>query len=258
MRNLTMLPVPPTALRSSGSYRSRRSLLKPRADASASAGNIPYCATYLYASSSTGFGCAIQTGYTKSVLTTTKGGVDHNPFGASSTSSDTSMNMPMTTIVASPESSLPAHAQSSSPLSSGATAGIVAGGAAALVIVAALLWFCIRKRVDRKDRAQSTIPYRVTDYNPHHYVAGQETLKSHHSWPLTPTMYPTSQSQSTGDRSSIDPPDSIATVPGARLTAPEGYSGPQIPELMTVQPTPEQIHNNGLPLSLRAGSHSIP
>jgi len=161
-----------------------------------------------------------------------------------------------TTIVTSPDASTSVHAQSSNSLSTGAIGGIVAGGAAALVIAAALLWCSIRKRVNQKNRIQSTLPYRITDYNSGDYAAGQETVKGLHSWPLTPAMYPVAHSQSTGDRSSIDPIESSVNGPGRPANS-EAYAGPPIPELMAVRPTPERPHNSGLPTILRAGSQGV-
>jgi hypothetical protein len=109
--------------------------------------SAPYCATYQYESGLSGFGCGDVSGYTVSVLLTTR-----SQKGAGSlilpTPSTTSKSS--SALVTTPTHT-PSTAPSSSPISKGAIAGISVGSALVIAIIAAVLaFFCFRRSKSRR------------------------------------------------------------------------------------------------------------
>ncbi len=222
-----------------------------------------------------GYGCAALPGYTKSVLTTTKSGVNHDPFGGSTTSMSTSMSTTASSsattsattsasaTIPNPSHSSPASVSSSpvtassqSSLSAGAIGGIVAGGAVAIALLLALAW-CLfrRRRRDRKLR-QSTLPYRTSDPDEMSYSTGQKPEQGQYSWPMSPAGYfhTRPKSLSTVDRTSTAPseygqPFSPASGRQGQTTSDTPYSGPTIPELMDTEPSQFSSHGPSHSLS---------
>ena len=117
----------------------------------------PYCAIYRYASGSRGYGCAVTSGYNKTVLTTTTAG-GFLPFGqdatttASSSSSSTSVNSAIGgALTNSPTPSMSGVHTTS--ISGGAIAGAVVGAIIALGILILIIFIFLRRHISKRRRA---------------------------------------------------------------------------------------------------------
>lgn len=160
---LAMLRVVPTALHLYGQCReqlkSKLVLIEHSSD------QTRYCAIYRYASGSRGYGCAISTGYNKTVLTTTSSSVARpTPFDDPSTTSTASTS----TIGKSSSSSDTGPAASNSAtavpvkpnsMSGGIIAGIVLGAVASAVILVTL-WLLFQKYRKKQAQQQENQTYR--------------------------------------------------------------------------------------------------
>lgn len=133
----------------------------------------PYCATYRYASSSKGFGCAVTSNYNKTVLTTTTS--QAAPFGqdpssvsisSTSTSSTSTKPQPGSTSSLSRVTSSSTTQVNATLLSGGAIAGIVAGCIVALAAVTWLVLLCLKRRRQR--------PAQQPGHPPFHLEASQD------------------------------------------------------------------------------------
>ncbi|PVH71120.1 hypothetical protein DL98DRAFT_540317 [Cadophora sp. DSE1049] len=105
---------------------------------------LPYCATYGYSGGSTGYGCAVATGYEVSVLlsvTTSDGGSLSVSTPSSSNPSTSSPASSSTTTSA----TSPASPSTNNGLSGGAIAGIVIGAIAAIALIGILAFLILRR-----------------------------------------------------------------------------------------------------------------
>lgn len=102
---------------------------------------LPYCARYNYEGGSVGLGCARVTGYTTTVLLTTR-----TPISAFAPSASSST---VVTATAAP---------SKSGLSTGATAGVAVGATLGVVVVLLLAWFLWRRHRKAKRTSGPTEP----------------------------------------------------------------------------------------------------
>ena len=204
-------------------------------------GQAPYCAVYRYASSSTGYGCAVMTGYTRSVLVTTTSGVNHDPFGSSGSTTSSSTAMQTTSTSASTGSS--AHASSTTPtetqtgapasnsLGGGGIAGIVVGGLVAIAIITVTIWAVVRRRQAKRLQRQSssTYPSTIAPYT------GQEQMtdytrssQGYSSPPMSPPLFSFATPKPLsypGGYASVAPPESTQPFSPESL----GQSTPYIP-----------------------------
>ena len=175
-----------------------------------SEGTAPYCVTYNYASGSKGFGCAVVTGYNKTVLTTpTSGGP--TPFGGNSatptsssssssmTSSSSSSSISTTTVTATAATPTVAAVHTTS-LGGGAIAGIAVGAVVVIAVLAGLIWARIRRqRIKNRQDAQAQQTSNAPSYHQGRFIYPQypKTEPGLYSLPLSPPSFSRHHSTST-------------------------------------------------------------
>jgi len=139
-----------------------------------------------------------MTGYTHSVLITTTSGVDHDPFGSSTTPSSASIptiSSSATASVSTYTSSASATATASpvpNSLGGGAIAGIAIGGTAAVIMLLAAIWFIFRRRQAKKMPRQSTSTYHsaAPPYSGQEHMAYYpKPDQGYYSPPISPPLF---------------------------------------------------------------------
>ncbi|RDW57501.1 hypothetical protein BP6252_13761 [Coleophoma cylindrospora] len=211
--------------------------------------SLPYCATYDYPGGSVGYGCALATGYTKSVLLTYTTGpgslLTSSPSSTSSSSSTSS-----TVLIASPpavsptaSTSLPTSPAPKQGLSGGAIAGIVIGSVTAVALVVILVWWLMRSQKQKRQEGHSPQPLQNMQtqrqlqhnstlsgstevYGPLYKYGGP----THGSPPQNSTHFDGSDQASLPGR--MSPYGSDFSGAGPRTSQHLGYYGPTMPEML--------------------------
>ncbi|KAL8994282.1 MAG: hypothetical protein Q9169_005698 [Polycauliona sp. 2 TL-2023] len=154
-----------------------------------SGGQAPFCATYQYAESGRGYGCAAITGYNKAVLTTTTPGVV--PFGQAATTSATSSETDAQQATVTAAAPSPSSSDVDMTLiSGGAIAGAVAGSVLALAAIVGIVLFFRRRHRIRKEQERLAAT-RISERTSSQYVYAQyaKPAPSTLSPPNSPPMH---------------------------------------------------------------------
>lgn len=209
-----------------------------------------------------------MTGYTRSVLVTTTSGVNHDPFGSSTSTTSSPTTMQTTSTSASTGSS--AHASSTAPtatetgnpapssLGGGAIAGIVVGCLVATAILIVTVWVIFRRRQVKRLQRQSISTYSSTIFR----YTGQEQLahypkssQGYYSPPMSPPLFslPTSKPRSQhGGYASVPPSESAQPFSPETL----GQSTPEITFAGLLGLTPAENHARAGSIPAELSSHS--
>jgi hypothetical protein len=195
---------------------------------SRSSSTAPYCATYLYESGSVGYGCAVATGYTVSILlstTTSDGGRLTTASPASSTAVASSTSATLST------SSAVASSGSKSGLGGGPIAGIVIGSIAVIALLALLAFLLFRMRRKHREEVQA--------------LKQQQNLQNRISYASQPYPGTTDGYHFQNKEGFVPSSPPLSEVPGPaspygpnftrapRDSGPPVYMGPTIPEMGT-------------------------
>ncbi|RDW82985.1 hypothetical protein BP5796_04476 [Coleophoma crateriformis] len=125
--------------------------------------SLPYCATYNYPGGSVGYGCALATGYTKSVLLTyTTGPGSFSPSSISSSSSTST-----SVLNSSPTASTTTSPSPKKGISGGAIAGIIIGSVATVALMGTLVWWLMRSRKEKTRGDHSPQPLQNVRQSQH-------------------------------------------------------------------------------------------
>lgn len=195
-----------------------------------SEGQAPYCATYQYDQGSRGYGCAVVTGYNKTVLTTTNPG--YTPFGQV-TSSSSSATSEVTAAPASPAPSPSASSTNLTLISGGAIAGAVAGSVLVLAVIVGIIYLIWRRHSRKKEQERQAATI-MSERRESQFVYAQYAKP---------------------DASTLSPP--MSPPMHSRQASDQGYEFATSPPLSdNGRPwSPERMSSHDKPVELAAGDH---
>ncbi|KAH6714883.1 hypothetical protein BKA61DRAFT_603355 [Leptodontidium sp. MPI-SDFR-AT-0119] len=191
---------------------------------------LPYCATYGYSGGSTGYGCAVATGYKVSVLlsvTTSDGGSLSLPTPSSTTSSPASSST--TTSTTSPVSP-----STNNGLGGGAIAGIVIGAIAAIALIGILV-FLILRRHRKQPREMGNTAQQMQGTQQDQYAMQDYRGEPYTDMPVVPSPgYKVESPQRSPPPGNMPSPPSPYWSENSRTprNSQQIYSGPLMPEMM--------------------------